>query len=687
VRTLAGGTGVDPEMLHEVTDGNAFYVTEVLAAGHGVPQSVQDAVLARVGRLGARARKVVEAVSTAPRQLEISYVMSLTGAETDDVDETTSAGALVADGGALRFRHELARAAVEDALPLGRRLQLHRQMIALLAEEDSADVARLAHHAARAEAGELVARYAPEAARQASRRGAHREAAEFFELALGHLDHLDSDQLAEIRLDLGLEYNMLDRQTESLTQRELAVAHFRSGNDPVALGKALASLSSQRWTVSDNVGSRAAIDEAIEILEPLGPGNDLARALYISSYLSMLARQHQVAIDVGTRALEMSRQIGSESLVTANILNLGTIEIVTGSPDEGVRLLKEARRRGEEADEHRLVDVAVEMLGSGGGETRYYTEAIPALEEGIELGLKHDYDYIVAYNRAWTARIAFEQGRWDDAVRAAEMVIEGPPGRGAISPVTALGALGRVRVRRGDPGGREALNRALEIGQGCEMQHLWSPMCGLAELAWLERRAEEIPGILRWVYGKALDSDSRWARGEVAFWMWKAGAISGPPARAAEPFAFHMMGEWKASAEDWRVIGCPYEEALALADGDETAMLNAVAIFDRLGGRPAASMVRARLRDRGVDSIPRGPRPVTRANPAGLTPRQSEVLGLMSDGLTNGEIAERLFISKKTVEHHVSAVLSKLGAENRAKAIVQGKRLGLSQYGGASQPE
>jgi DNA-binding CsgD family transcriptional regulator len=314
--------------------------------------------------------------------------------------------------------------------------------------------------------------------------------------------------------------------------------------------------------------------------------------------------------------------------------------------------------------------MALEMLGSGGGEARLYPEALGALARGIEEGLRIDEDYLVAYNRSWMARIALEQGRWDAAASYAEQVLTGRrAGRGSISPVTALGALGRVRVRRGDPGGREALEEALSVGEGGEMQHLWPPLCGLAELAWLEGRSGEIPRILRRIFDQALEADSKWARGEVGFWMWKAGVIPGPPDGAAEPFALQMAGDWEQAARLWRALGCPYEEALALSEGDPSANLEALGIFDRLGARPAGSWLRSTMRARGVEAVPRGPRQATRADPSGLTPRQAEVLDLMAQGLTNGEIADRLFVSKKTVEHHVSAVLAKLGVPTRAKAI------------------
>jgi DNA-binding NarL/FixJ family response regulator len=151
--------------------------------------------------------------------------------------------------------------------------------------------------------------------------------------------------------------------------------------------------------------------------------------------------------------------------------------------------------------------------------------------------------------------------------------------------------------------------------------------------------------------------------------MWRAGAIPEPPDRAARPFALQMSGDWEAAADDWEEIGCPYEVAMARADGTVDAKLEALEILDRLGGRPLADRMRGQLREMGVESIPRGPSRDTQANPAGLTNRQLEVVKLIAEGLNNDEIAARLFLSKKTVEHHVSAIYSKLGVDSRTRAV------------------
>ena len=99
-------------------------------------------------------------------------------------------------------------------------------------------------------------------------------------------------------------------------------------------------------------------------------------------------------------------------------------------------------------------------------------------------------------------------------------------------------------------------------------------------------------------------------------------------------------------------------------------------MLEDLRAEPAAARVRERLRAMGA-RVPRGPRAVTRANPAGLTPRQLAVLGLLREGMTNAEIADRLVLSVRTVDHHVAAVLDKLGVRSRREAAAAAQELGV----------
>jgi DNA-binding CsgD family transcriptional regulator len=205
----------------------------------------------------------------------------------------------------------------------------------------------------------------------------------------------------------------------------------------------------------------------------------------------------------------------------------------------------------------------------------------------------------------------------------------------------------------------------------------------LLEHAWLLGDAEPPLDEARTVYASLAEAADPWALGKLAFRMWRCGALSDVPSRVAGPVRLAISGDWRAAAAVWDEVGWPYEaaEARSLADDDE-ALLQALAAFDGLGAVPAAARLRRRLRERGVRAVPRGPRPATRALPHALTPRQHEVLRLLATGATNAQIAERLVVSAKTVDHHVSAVLAKLGVASRHEAADAAHRIGV----GADEP-
>jgi DNA-binding NarL/FixJ family response regulator len=157
--------------------------------------------------------------------------------------------------------------------------------------------------------------------------------------------------------------------------------------------------------------------------------------------------------------------------------------------------------------------------------------------------------------------------------------------------------------------------------------------------------------------------------GELAYWRWRSGRDLPVPEGGPKPFRLEMLGRWSEAAKAWTRLGCPYEAAQALAQRDDpTTLRRALLEFERLGARPAAAATARRLRELGVKGLPRGPRATTRSNPNSLTDREMEVLGLLAEGLRNAEIAARLHLSAKTIDHHVSAILAKLGVRSRTEA-------------------
>ena len=229
-------------------------------------------------------------------------------------------------------------------------------------------------------------------------------------------------------------------------------------------------------------------------------------------------------------------------------------------------------------------------LGSGAGEIRRYADADHWLRETVAFCAERDLDLNGRYALAWLARCHFEQGRWSEAGTAAARVAA-VRSAGAPSRRVALTVLGRLRARRGDPDADRALEEAWELAVDTgELQRLWPVAAGRAEHAWLTGRRAALPALVAEPFRLACRIGHPWAAGELGFWLWRAGALpDGPPAGLARPYALQIAGDWRAAAAAWQRLGCPYEQAVALADGDtEADLLAALDLLERLGARPAS---------------------------------------------------------------------------------------------------
>jgi DNA-binding CsgD family transcriptional regulator len=301
------------------------------------------------------------------------------------------------------------------------------------------------------------------------------------------------------------------------------------------------------------------------------------------------------------------------------------------------------------------------------------------LEPGLEYCSERGLDTWRLYLLACRARLELELGRWDEAGDSAASVLRDP----RSAPVArgwALAALGLLRARRGDAEASAPIEEAQTLVRSTgELMQIVPVAAARAELAWLTGDHAAVGQVTNAALTLARDRRARWDVGELAYWRWQAGLCDELPAGlVAEPYQRSIAGDWARAAELWRKIGCPYEAALALAESDDhPAVRQAIDQLQQLGARPAAAIVARRLREQGVRGLPRGPRPATRENPAGLTARELEVLALLAEGLRNAEIAHRLVLSEKTVDHHVSAILRKLDVRTRGEASAEAAQLGL----------
>ena len=264
--------------------------------------------------------------------------------------------------------------------------------------------------------------------------------------------------------------------------------------------------------------------------------------------------------------------------------------------------------------------------------------------------------------------------------------------RNGNAELNATMVLGIGHARRGDPQARPTLERSLELALTKIVSRISkvNALVRLAEMYWLQDDAAKAREYARRAFEESSYMQAHpWIRGQAAFWRWRvSGEPNGDPLDAINlvaldtPYALQVAGDWNAAAAAWDRMGCPYERAMALVDGGPAEQREAFAIFDRLGASATIRRCREMLAARGVTHIPRGPRPTTRANPMGLTDRESEVLTLMAEGLQNAEIGARLHRSEKTVAHHVSSIIAKLGVATRQQAVRSARMKGLLDAAG-----
>jgi DNA-binding CsgD family transcriptional regulator len=356
---------------------------------------------------------------------------------------------------------------------------------------------------------------------------------------------------------------------------------------------------------------------------------------------------------------------------------IGGAEVFTGAPG-GIAKLDHALALAKRAGLDAHAGTIYINLAAPAAVTRNYELRDRYLAAGIEYCSERGLELHRLNLLAFGARIALDTGRWADAADSASAVAR--VANETTPRILALVVLALVRARRGDPQVWELLDEAWALAEPTgELPRIGPVAAARAEAAWLEGRHDRVAEATEAALDLAVRRKSSWRIGELAYWRWQAGIREEIPAGAAEPFALQMHGEWRQAAELWRQIGCPYEAALALADGDdETAARRSLEELQALGARAPANVVARRLRGQGATGLPRGPRPTTRTNPANLTTRELEVLELVAQGLRNAEIAERLFVTEKTVGHHVSAILRKLGVQSRAQAGAEALRLGIA---------
>lgn len=672
VASLAGDCA---DEVYAATGGNPFYVTELLAARTtaDLPPSVATAVLGRASRLGEAERRLVELVSVVPTRVATSVLDAAMPGWAAAAEEPERRQLLAVDGRHVRFRHELARNAIRSSLPIATRRRLHAEILEALLAAD-ADPADIVHHAEAAGAEAVVAEHALLAARRAAAVEANRAAYSHYRRASHFVERLTRAEQAAVFEELAGAAYAVGRIDEAFPAVGQAIEAYGELGDTEAVGRCTRAQSRFYWYAGDGEAARAKAVEAIAILEPLGESGELARAYSGLSQLAMLAEETEPALEWGERALELAVRLGDERTRAHALVNIGSamIDLDHGKTEALLEAHAVADAAGDRHEAARaLVNLAYPMVAWVQPEAaRRYAE------QALAYAREHEVYTLESYAVLTIAWLRLRAGEWEEAERATRSELADAS---SVAQILAKTILAELAVRRGDADADARLadlaaqaDRAGEVQRIAPVLELETERALTSDVPMATERFAKVIEELRQRAGL-----SGWGATRVVAWAAVAGIDGEVDERMSAPHAAMVRRDWLGAAEAFGYVGWSYDRALMLSLlDDEESLAEALEIARGLGAEPLTRRVAGRMRELGL-RVPAGPREVTRANPAGLTARQLEVLALLVEGLTNAEIAERLVVSPRTAEHHVAAVLRKLGAATRRDAARRASELRL----------
>ena len=678
VRRLLEGTDLEPARVHAITGGNPFFAAEVAKEPDlPLPNSVRDAVLAHLSEVTSHDFEVLQLIATAPDRLD-DRALPLLGVDLPTLRRLDATSLLTRTDDGIVFRHELARQAIETTIPPGGSPRLHAVLLDVLEQVETRDPAVLSHHAVGARDAARATRYARVAGEDAARAGAHTEAAAFFATALEHLGSQDPRERAALLLQLSYQQYMTSRLVEAIDNVRATFPLWERADDRAGLAAAHEAVALYEYYSARRHQAETYSGRAAEIAAAPAASLALGTARALQGYLAMMRSE----IDQAREFFAESKQVATEHddglLSLKSGLFRATTELVCEQDGARTSLLDhiDAARDGG-WDE--LASTGYSQIANLDVEHGRFRAAENLLQLSIPFTVERDIPICRHWQTAVRSRLHLHQGHWSAALEDADEVLssEGMP-LAKLWPhlVNVL-----VPLRRGEQVDPAALDEIWALADRIdEPLRRLGVLTALAEVSWMTGTADER------VAGAAVDQFSllaalpgaSWGAGQLAVWLRRLELPVGAADQLAEPFRLALEGRHADAAGWWNLAGDPFAEAMSWADStDPEERVRGIRLLDGLGAVGTADRHRVVMRAEGHAAVPQRPRESTRANPAGLTNRQLEVAKLVARGLSNAEIASRLYISPKTADHHVSAILAKIGLPTRRAVVVQAAELGL----------
>ena len=684
VTDLARNSALDPAYVHSVTDGNPFLVRELLAADHeDATRSARATLVARAERLSTEGRTVLQMLSVLPEGADPAVARVLFGDASDALHEAERSGLLTSTTDRIRFRHELGRNAVMSSMSFSERMAATNRVLAALLDVE-ADPTSLVHISRAAGDARRATRFALEVLEEGLAPSNHRETWRLARIALECTTELSAGQVAMLHEKAARAGQATNNHAEAVVHAEKALAALTDDNaDDYTMARALLTLASTRRLIGDFRRSTDAVRQAHELLR-----DDTGSKEWVTCN-TMLA-----GAEFLNGNLERSIGMATESIAVAEANDMWP-ELVYGL---GLRAIASNICTAEgRAD----MDRALQLGAVHGPPYRHAAnlynlsvqyrlaadidQAERYIEEAERYAHDHGLDNIVFHARVQRAHILIQRGRSDEAETLIDDSLTESVDPGTIK-TSAESALARIWTRRGDPRAAELVEQSwTEAVATGESQKIAVAGITRMEHLWLHGDDEALREAARHLADLGREHRHHRLRAEALRHLQRLGEEVAPFECCPPPLAEALAGNHRRAAELWDEAGQPYERALELLEStDASIAFEGLRLLDRTGATRTADLIRHRLRRRGFSSVPRGPRKSAEGAAPVLTDRQIDVLKLIANDLTNQEIADELFVARRTVDNHVSAILSRLGVEGRHEAVAEALARGMVDCAGAS---
>ncbi len=681
VEVLARQRGYNGEDVYSISGGNPFYVNEILASySPGVPENIRDSILSVFNRQDEKTRHLWEILSVLPTGLEIKFLDKMESFYTAVIEQSLDTKILILKEGLLSFKHELYRRTIETSLSPLKRVALNKKILSLFLEsfELNNKTEQIIHHAKNANDYELVTKYAPLAAGHAASVGAHIEAARLYLSAIEYYQGNDKDILNRFYESYAYECYLINQHREAIIFMGKSLELRKKENNLEKMGNCMRFLSRLWWLDGNQKQAESFGWQAIAVLDNQPPSKAKAMAYSNMSQLKMKSEQTEECISWGEKAIAVAHEVNDEETIAHALNSMGTsLMLFPSSYAKGTGLLQQSLAIALKNSFHEHVAQAYGSLGNNGVTLKDYAFAKINLDKGIQYCEERDLDSQKFYLLSWKARLNLETGLWKEAYDIAGTLLKIEN----LSPPTKIGALvvlATIKMRRGDPDALSVLMEAKSLSfETTELYRIIPTFLALLEYEWLTGKSVIEEEVLSQRINRMVELGKFSRVSRLYFWLGKAEKQHLLPEKNYKD----LKGDNKTLAAEevrfWEKTGSPYEHALVLFEGPEEQKRQAISVIHGLGGQAVYDKLKSDMRSSGIKSIPRGIRKTTQSNTALLTERELEVLQVLKEGLQNKEIGARLFISAKTVDHHISSIMFKLEVNTRAKAVQEAKRLAI----------